>query len=266
MRKRALSSEEARRVRQAGHDDALAFAKAIGVEEDYKNNRSAKKDVFDLSGDTYSVKSGRKKWQIFLYGKKRFESDPTFQTMNGIGAIIVDSINAFPEDFAVYVRDKQPAKVQLQTHMKRLAERLQDRVRLRAFILKSMFDGGQVDYLSIKHDSRFHVFHQHDVLDVFEKFEVGNSLARKPGDLPAQKVLLKYKGVNVGEIEMRNDSEVHYREVRFNMYKTRAVDMLFEAFPNAKEFSAEVLVYGRATKTFGNWRKKYSPQPPTYNA
>lgn len=72
---RASSSDEARRYRQQGHDDALLFALSIGLNEDYKNDAKAKKDVIDLSGDAHSVKSGEKKWQIFLYGLNRFESD-----------------------------------------------------------------------------------------------------------------------------------------------------------------------------------------------
>lgn len=75
---RASSSDEARRYRQQGHDDALLFALAIGLSEDYKNDAKAKKDVIDPSGDSHSVKSGEKKWQIFLYRLNRFKSDPFF--------------------------------------------------------------------------------------------------------------------------------------------------------------------------------------------
>ena len=66
--KRALSSADARWVRQRGHNDALEFALAIGLPRDYRNDPQAKKDVIDPSGDAHSVKSGEKKWQIFLYG------------------------------------------------------------------------------------------------------------------------------------------------------------------------------------------------------
>ena len=46
-RKRALTSEGARAVRQRGHDDALEFALAIGLPRDYANDPHAKKDVID---------------------------------------------------------------------------------------------------------------------------------------------------------------------------------------------------------------------------
>lgn len=74
-KKRGLDSEGARKVRQQGHDDALEFALSIGLNSDYQNDSKAKKDVIDPSGDGHSVKSGNKKWQIFLYGVNRFETD-----------------------------------------------------------------------------------------------------------------------------------------------------------------------------------------------
>jgi len=58
---RASSPEKARQARQQGYDDALLFAKSIGLNEDYKNDLKAKKDVIDPSGDAHSVKGGQKK-------------------------------------------------------------------------------------------------------------------------------------------------------------------------------------------------------------
>lgn len=40
---RASTSEAARTYRQKGHDDALQFALLIGLTEDYKNDKKAKK-------------------------------------------------------------------------------------------------------------------------------------------------------------------------------------------------------------------------------
>src|SRR3990167_3660892 len=112
-KKRGLSSANARCVRQSGHNDALEFAIAIGLPRDYQNNPKAKKDVIDLSGDAHSVKSGQKKWQVFLYGIGRFQSDDAFRVMNGIGALLIDCINAFPPTFAEYQTDKVSAKDRL---------------------------------------------------------------------------------------------------------------------------------------------------------
>ena len=47
---------------------------------------------------------------------------------------------------------------------------------------------------------------------------IDNSRARKAGQYSDQKVLLKYKNkrgisINLGKIELRNDSDTYYREV-----------------------------------------------------
>lgn len=256
-RSRASSTEDARMYRLRGHQDALMFALAIGLTRDYQNDQSAKKDVIDPSGDAHSVKSGEKKWQIFLYGKQRFTTDDAFVVMNGIGQLLVDCIEAFPTAFAEYQRDKISSKESLRVPMRKLAEKLQDKMRLKAFLNKSMFNGGEVDYLSVKHDGKFHVFYYKDVLKTFcDNLEVVNSRAITIGNVPEQKVLLRYDGLNLGEIEMRNDSPVHYREIRFNMIKPKVMALLFEKIPMTKEYRHDVLVYGQADRKFGRWKQK----------
>ncbi len=254
-KKRALSSEDARNIRQRGYDDALEFALSIGLSSDYKNDPHAKKDVIDLSGDAHSVKSGEKKWQIFLYRLERFWSDDAFGTMNGIGDLLAECINAFPPAFATYQRNKVVAKERLRKPMRELADKLQEKRRLRAFLNKSLFNGGEVNYLTVKHDKTFHVFLNQDVVQVFsDNLEVCNSRAISAGQMPEQKVLFRYNGKNLGELEMRNDSPTHYREVRFNMIKPKVMELLFTKIPLAKTFSDKVLVYGDASKRFGRWK------------
>lgn len=253
-RKRALTTEGARAVRQKGYDDALEFALAIGLSSDYKNDAQAKKDVIDPSGDAHSVKGGVKKWQVFLYGLGRFESDHAFVVMNGVGALLAECINAFPPTYAQYRRNKIAAKERLRIPMVKLAEKLKERPRLKAFLNKSLFNGGEVNYLTVKQDGVFHVFLNKDVIDALgDNLEVCNSRAISAGQMPEQKVLLRYNGKNLGELEMRNDSEIHYREVRFNMIKPKAMEVLFEKIPMTKKFNDKVLIYGNAPRRFGRW-------------
>lgn len=253
-KKRGLSTEDARKVRQKGHDDAEEFAIAIGLSSGYKNDIKAKKDVIDPSGDAHSVKSGEKKWQIFLYGLWRFESDSAFTVMNGMGALLIECIKSFPPTFEEYEQDKDSAKGKLRIPMRKLAEKLQDQTRLRAFLNKSLFNGGGVDYLTVKHNGLFHVFYYKDVIKVMsESLEVCNSRAISAGQTPEQKVLFRYKGINLGELEMRNDSPAHYREIRFNMIKPKVMSFLFEKIPLAKRYNDLVLIYGYAEKRFGRW-------------
>lgn len=251
IRKRGLSSEGARAVRQQGHDDALEFAKAIGMNNDYLNDKAAKKDVIDLCGDAHSVKSGHKKWQIFLYGLNRFSGDYGFIALNGMGELLANCIRSFPETYEEYLLDKASAKEKCKVPMQELCAKLQDKKRVKAFFHKSMFNGGEVNYLTVKHHGKFHVFLNEDVINCFgENFSVHNSKAKTASQFDDQKVLFKYQNNNVAELEMRNDSLAHYREVRFNMYKPRAMNLLFEKITESKTYNDDVILYGAAIKKF----------------
>jgi len=251
---RGLSSDDARYVRQRGHDDAKEFASLIGLPNDYRNDLKAKKDVIDPSGDAHSVKSGKVKWQIFLYGLSRFETDDAWKAMNGIGQLLAVCIKSFPTRFEEYEKDKTTAKQKLRGPMTELAELLHENYRLRAFINKSMFNGGEVNYLTVKEDGIFHVFLNTDVIDVISNnVSVTNSQARNEDQISDQKIILKYNNKNLAEIEMRNDSEVHYREIRFNMMKPRMMELLFKKITQKKQYNNKVMVYGHAIRRFGRW-------------
>lgn len=256
MARRASTSEQARAYRQAGHDNALRFAIALGLGEDYRNNLQAKKDVIDPSGDAHSVKSGNKNWQLFLYGRNRFLTDDGFLALNGIGQLLVHCIDAFPPSYEEYKNNPSAAKERLKTPMCELRDRFQRKALLRGFLMKSIFNGGEVNYLTVLHDGVFHVFLNTDVVQLMgENFEVINSKAIKPNDFDDQKVLFRYEGQNVGELEMRNDSPVHYQEVRFNMRIQPAVELLLEKIPQVKmlEGSDIVAIHGKAARRFGRW-------------
>jgi hypothetical protein len=248
---RASSSDQARKYRQQGHDDALLFALSIGLDKDYRNDAKAKKDVIDPSGDAHSVKSGVKKWQIFLYRLSRFED---FRAMNGLGELLINCINSFPLTFEEYQENKTKAKEKLRPHMVELANKLQDKYRLKAFINKSMFNGGEVNYLTVLDKEKFRVFWSKEVVEVLtDSLAVVNSQARQPGQFPEQKVVFKHNGITLGEVEMRNDSPIHYREIRFNVMKPKIMNLLYSKIPNKQNFNSDVIVYGEAIKHFGRW-------------
>jgi hypothetical protein len=88
-----------------------------------------------------------------------------------------------------------------------------------------------------------------------ENLTVLNSSATSSASTPEQKVILRYEGLNLGEIEMRNDSPKHYREIRFNMMKPRVMALLYSKIPKTDTYGVHVLVYGNANKHFGRWKK-----------
>ncbi|MFH1193751.1 MAG: hypothetical protein V1661_02025 [bacterium] len=257
-KKKAMTSEQARTVRQAGHDDAKQFAHLIGLSSDYQNDPQAKKDVIDLVGDPHSVKSGMKKWQIFLYSPSRFEKDTIFKRLNGLGQLLLNCLNVFPNIFKEYEQNKSYYKNLLKGPMQVLKERLQDKETLKAFFEKSFFNAGEVIYLTIKHNNAFYVFHSDDVIKILtENIVVDNSIGE-------QKVVFKIKNINlktssrfpmitIGEIEMRNDSNVHFKEIKFWMGKDKTLELLRNSILLTKEVKQNLFLYGRALKTF----KKY---------
>ncbi len=135
-----------------------------------------------------------------------------------------------------------------------LKEKLQVKRRLKAFISKSIFNGGEVDYLTVLDDGIFHVFWGDEISTLLSKnLSVENSIARNNTQFNNQKVILKYRGLNLGEIEMRNDSETHYREIRFNILKPRFMNMVFSLIEERKIFNEYIIVHGQAINRFGRW-------------
>lgn len=198
-------------------------------------------------------------------GSHRFSTDFAFIAMNGIGQLLGECINAFPPTFGEYQRDKILAKTKLQIPMRQLAEKLKDKPRLSTFLNKSLFNGGEVNYLTVKQNNIFHVFLNRDVINAFAEFlEVDNSRKRSEGQMDAQKVVFKYKGINLGELEMRNDTPIHYREIRFNMIKPIVVKLLFAKIPLTKKYNGSVFMYGNTPRKFGRWtieeRKEYNKE------
>ena len=63
-KRRAMTTEAARRVKLSGHEAEKEFADLIGGQI-YPGTR--KKDVIDAQNNIHSVKSGDKKWQVLLY-------------------------------------------------------------------------------------------------------------------------------------------------------------------------------------------------------
>ena len=248
-KKRAMSSQKASEVKLKGHEDAREFAKLLGIGKEYKTDPQAKKDVIDSEGNSFSVKSGEKKWQIFLYGEKRFREDFTFQSMDGLSEIFLKCINSFPESRDEYLRNKKLYKEKLKNPMRELCEKLKEKRILKGFIDKSIFNSGEVDYLVIKSDNNFHIFLNEEVVNLLsEKFSVENSKAKNRYQMDDQKVIFKYEGKTYGEIEMRNDSNIHYREIKFWLDKNKTFNLLKENIKDKFRLNERIYLYGKAIK------------------
>ena len=219
MRRRGGTPDQARAYRQQGHDDALLFALCLGLNNDYQRDPRAKKDVIDPSGDAHSVKSGKKKWQVFLYSRSRIETDYGFKSLNGIGQLLLDCLDAFPREYAEYQQNKLEYKTRLQIPMRKLKDRFQNKDLVKAFLSKSIFNHGEVNYLTIFDNDLFHVYWHEEIIEVMgDNLTVVNSKSRA-NNPDSQKVLFKYNNRNTIELEIRKSGKNHYRELLLHIIK-----------------------------------------------
>lgn len=145
-----------------------------------------------------------------------------------------------------------------------VCEALNDKDCLRAFLGEALFNNDEVEFLAIKDsthkkDNLFKVFEREEVLDILSDrlFPAESTAGRVPEDynVPGQKTLLRYqeasgKFKNIVEIEIRNDSAVHYRQVRFNMYSKDTLRLLLGVYERLPSYYVceHVVAYGQAEK------------------
>ena len=143
---------------------------------------------------------------------------------------------------------------------------LQDKMFLREFLMEALFNNKEVDFLAIRDDTflkdrKFRIFAREEVIEILsEKLEPSVSQAGKvPEDynVASQKTLLCYKkengkNKNIVEIEIRNDSSTHYRQVRFNMYSRDTLYLLLKELDKkpSKTINKSVIAYGKALSKF----------------
>jgi hypothetical protein len=140
------------------------------------------------------------------------------------------------------------SKTRLAKATRNVAHALEDKDLLRSFLSEAIFNNVEVSYLAAKDstfmkDNVYKTFHRNDVLDVFTS-ELSPAISKaghnsQDFNVPGQKTLLRYSvdgGVekNLVEIEIRNDSTTHYRQVRFNMYSKDALNLLHQNLEEIK--------------------------------
>lgn len=258
-RRRAMTSAHASQVKVSGHRNEEDFAAVIGGAVNLGSHLD-KKDVIDRQHRSHSVKAGAW-WQIFLYGRQRLANNTILQGLGALPDIMIACLDAYPETYAEYLADRETAKLNLQPQMRRLRQELSDERIFRAFLDKSLFDGGNADYLSIflgparesPEFKVFHIFHKTDVVNALaEDIEVQNSKSRHSGQMDDQKVIFRSKlhQKNIGELEDRHDSRVHYKEMKFRLHASSVFAILDAALPNSGEVAPQLITYGRAIRMF----------------
>lgn len=257
-KKRAMTPEHARQVKQAGHQNERDFASIIGGRI-HGGSHTDKRDVMDAQDRSHSVKSGTW-WQVFLYSRKRLETNTMFQGLK-LADIMIGCLDCYPEHREDYLSDKMTVKQKLQSHMRDLLEELDKPRTFRAFLEKALFEGGNADYLSIflgpakeqVQDKTFHIFHKNDVvLTLSSNVTLRNSKAQRSNQMDDQKVVFRsnFHGKNIGEIEDRHDSPQHYREMKCRLHAESVFDILTDEITEKDRKSDQVVAYGGAVKSF----------------
>lgn len=164
-------------------------------------------------------------------------------------------LNVFPCKLEEYKKDKIYYKNLLMKPMQKLKKKLQNKETLKALLEKSFFNAGEVSYLTIKNGDSFYVFHNNDVVKTLtENISVENSNG-------GQKVIFKIKNANpktlsrfplvtIGEIEMRNDSEAHFKEIKFWMGKDKTFELLNKIISPIKKVKPRLILCGKSLKIF----------------
>jgi len=259
MRRRAMTSEQASLKKISGHINEYDFAELISGEVNL-GSPTDKKDVIDLQHRSHSVKGGTW-WQIFLYARSRLLTNTIFRGLGNIADLMIQCIDAFPEDRNDYLADKQSAKIRLQEPMRLLKQEIEKPNIFPALLEKSLFNGGEVNYLSIlPHtlpntlsiaEKHFHVFSQRDVVDLLSThLEIQNSRARNRHQMDAQKVIFRFNNRNLGEIEIRTDSPTHYREIKWRVHAPAIFGILTSNLESVTLANQQISVYGTARNQF----------------
>jgi len=88
-----------------------------------------------------------------------------------------------------------------------------------------------------------------------ENLEVENSKARINSQIDDQKVVFKFSGKTIGEIEMRNDSDIHYKEVKFWLGKNQTLNLLKSKISSSQKLNERLILYGSAIKKLSKYFK-----------
>ena len=255
MLKRAMSSKAASYKKRSGHVNEQHFAYLI--DGDVVGDRTDKTDVIDQESNTYTVKGGEW-WQIFLYGRDRFVTNTEFREIGNVANLLIECIDAFPEDRSDYLESKTYFKERLQEPMRQLKDEICKPTIFLQLLSKAIFNGDEVNYLSIlpkelssqsvlSDQKHFHLFSAEDVVNLLStKLGVENSRARGRGQMDAQKVIFRYRNRNVGEIEIRTDSDIHYRQAKWRFNSPAILSLLRTNLPVTYVEDRQVSVYGSA--------------------
>jgi hypothetical protein len=287
-RRRSPSSKISSEKKRDGHKNEVIFASLIKGEV---IKGTQKGDVKDSFNNSYSVKGG-KKWQIFLYTRKRIKESIYLN-------ILQPCIDSFPNDYEKYLKDRVTcisfkekyilengreagkllsnekvikklgenvyfsSKILLNKNNIIISKKLLDKEVLKNFYNEALFNNNEVKFLTIK-DNRikdrnvFKIFTKDDVLNILTEktFPQISKAGRVPEDLniEGQKILLCYKKDNG---IFKNIVEIEVRNESEDKYRLLRFNMYSKDALDLLEKLPKKLI-NNSIITYGDANDKFS--------
>lgn len=70
-----------------------------------------------------------------------------------------------------------------------------------------------------------------------------------------QKLFLKFQVKPYGEIEMRNDSDIHYREIKFWLSKNLTLNLLKSKSKKSYNLNNKIILYDQAINKLSKYKE-----------
>jgi len=253
---KGMTSQQASAKKIGGHDSEYDFAEIVDGKVIGGHEKADVRREYNDREYKFSVKAADKKIQGSLYTRSRYEKND----FGELSPLFTACIDAFPLQRSQHLLDKSIGKSKLSIAMRELRLALEDKNTLDFFLYESLF-GKSADYISMReteNSNRWHIFPYKIVAEEMSDFiEVENSKSRRLGEMDNQKVIFKAKlgrtskqWITVGEIEMRNDSDVHYREIKFWMNMHLLLELLQKICANEEKL--EILRDGHIIVLYSN--------------
>ncbi len=247
IKKHGMTTEKARRVKLRGHNKEYLFAELIGGKVVKGVNKI---DVYDKNGRGYTVKGGSEvkgksgtegRWQLFMFGKRRFENDLNFPARE----LFIEILNSFPKTREEYDKNPEIYKKRVKIPMIKLKNYLSDKTKMHSFFDKAIFNF-RLDFLVIYHNDIFHIFDREEILDIFGKY------LKVTTNKTTQKVVFQYKEKLWIEIEVRK-TEGKFPSILLITNKLKILKLLSDNIEKFEKRTRNIYTYGKTIDYFNDY-------------
>ncbi len=237
-KKHAMTSEAASEKKMKGHKQEQILSDKIGGQISKKKTKCDIEIIINNNLVKISLKAAEKKSQIFLYRKNSSWCD-LFDNLTK--QCLSDCLNILPDNRNDYIKDKIKYKSLLSPEMEILKYTLSIKNKLINFIDVSFFNNQANTMIVYDYKTNiYYILKREQFIENMCKFITHVKNSR--GKIPSQKVIFKNpKGTTLGEIELRNDSPEHYKEVKFWIHQKDLLEIMKSSIQHKKGTLDQIL-------------------------